>query len=66
MNWISWSAFFSMGGYGRYVWGSTLVVTGSIAAELFALRRRRNAVLAEISLDGMRKKNAGATIEGGR
>ncbi len=45
MNWGSWDAFFAMGGYGLYVWGSYIVTGVAIAAEvLLALRRRTSAL----------------------
>ncbi|MSQ59036.1 MAG: heme exporter protein CcmD [Betaproteobacteria bacterium] len=46
MNWGSAHAFFEMGGYGLYVWGSYLVTVFVIAGELAALRGRRRAALA--------------------
>jgi heme exporter protein D len=36
MNWSSWSEFFSMGGYGLYVWGSYAVAVLCIVAESIA------------------------------
>ena len=45
MNWGSWENFLAMGGYAVYVWGSYAVTFVLIAAELWALaRRKRNAV----------------------
>jgi len=43
MNWSSFDAFVSMGGYGLYVWGSYLVTAAGLAIEiaLLAARRRR-------------------------
>jgi heme exporter protein D len=43
VNWPSWAAFWSMGGYGLYVWGSYAVVTACIAIEVVLLRRQRRA-----------------------
>ena len=40
MNWGGAQAFFEMGGYGLYVWGSYGVCTVAIVAELLGLRRR--------------------------
>jgi heme exporter protein D len=52
MIWSSFSDFWSMGGYGLYVWGSFGVTALLMAAEAFWTRRgRRNAlshVLAEL------------------
>lgn len=45
MNWNSWSEFVEMGGYGLYVWGSVLVVLGSVAFEVAEVVWRRRAVL---------------------
>jgi heme exporter protein CcmD len=43
MNWSSLAEFIDMGGYGMYVWGSYLMVLGSLAWEvmLLVVRRRR-------------------------
>ncbi len=48
MNWGSAQAFFEMGGYGLYVWGSYLVTVGVLTGELVALRRRRRTALARV------------------
>jgi heme exporter protein D len=39
----SWSEFFSMGGYGFYVWGSYLTTLIVIGGEVVLLMRRRKA-----------------------
>jgi heme exporter protein D len=45
MNWNSASEFFSMGGYGLYVWGSYAVTAALLVLEpLLAAQRRRRAV----------------------
>lgn len=45
MNWGSWDAFWHMGGYGFYVWGSYGVTLVALAAEMWLLRiRRRDAI----------------------
>ncbi len=47
MNWGSADAFFAMGGYGLYVWGSyglTLVLM--LTEPVLAARRRRLALVA--------------------
>lgn len=44
MNWVSASAFFAMGGYAVYVWGSVFVCALAIAGELVALRARRATI----------------------
>ncbi|HTS55287.1 MAG TPA: heme exporter protein CcmD [Burkholderiales bacterium] len=44
MTWSSPEAFFSMGGYAIYVWGSYAVAAACIAAELWLLRRRHRTL----------------------
>lgn len=44
MNWKSLDDFIAMGGYGFYVWGSYLVTTVLIVAEILLLRARRRTV----------------------
>lgn len=44
MNWNSWSEFFSMGGYGFYVWGSYLVSFICIASEIWILLNRQRTL----------------------
>jgi len=41
MNWESWQAFWSMGGYGLYVWGSFGMTLLCIVGEIGLLRRHR-------------------------
>ena len=44
MNWGSAEAFFHMGGYGLYVWGSYVVTAAIMVVEPWlAARRRRRA-----------------------
>ena len=43
MNWDSWSAFFAMGGYGLYVWGSVIVTFALLIGEILSLSIRRNS-----------------------
>jgi len=45
--WSSWEAFWAMGGYGRYVWGSYGVFFAIVALECWQLRLRRRAALQE-------------------
>lgn len=49
MNWGSWSAFWHMGGYGFYVWGSYAVTFLCIAAEIVLLLRRRRTLLRRLT-----------------
>jgi heme exporter protein CcmD len=41
MNWESWQAFWAMGGYGLYVWGSFGMTALCVVAEVWLVRRRR-------------------------
>jgi heme exporter protein D len=45
MQWESWSAFFNMGGYAFYVWGSFGATLLCIIWEVMGLRKRRRDVL---------------------
>jgi heme exporter protein D len=45
MSWGSWSDFWSMGGYGLYVWGSYAVTFALIVLEISMLRLRRRGAL---------------------
>lgn len=40
MQWESWSAFFDMGGYAFYVWGSFGITALCMLGEVVALRKR--------------------------
>lgn len=50
MNWASMSDFFSMGGYGLYVWGSYLVAIVCIAGEVILVFNRRRTLMKHLSL----------------
>ncbi|MDQ1314533.1 MAG: heme exporter protein [Pseudomonadota bacterium] len=41
MMWESWQAFWAMGGYGLYVWGSFGMTALCVAGEIWLLRRHR-------------------------
>jgi len=43
---MTWSEFFSMGGYAFYVWGSYLLALLALGGEVVFLLRRKKAVLA--------------------
>lgn len=45
MNWENPAAFFAMGGYGLYVWGSYAMVALWMLYEPFAVSRRHQAAL---------------------
>lgn len=48
MNWESWSAFFAMGGYALYVWGSFIVVFGCMAGEVMLLKLQGKSIRAQL------------------
>lgn len=50
MNWASWSDFFSMGGYGAYVWGSYIVFFVCLAGEILMASARRRTLQKQLSL----------------
>ena len=58
MNWGSWDAFWAMGGYGLYVWGSYAVAVAVAAIEIWQLRARRRAAVAEAVREGARARSA--------
>ena len=47
MSWGGWSEFFSMGGYGLYVWGSYVVCFALMASEIVLLDARKRAALRQ-------------------
>lgn len=48
--WSSWSEFFSMGGYGFYVWGSYIVTFICIIGEIWLITKRRRTLEKQYSL----------------
>ncbi len=48
MEWASWEAFWAMGGYGLYVWGSYGAVLAGILIEIILLRRGQRQTLARL------------------
>jgi len=52
MNWDNWWAFWSMGGYASYVWGSFGLCGAALVAENAALSARRRAIAAAPLDDG--------------
>lgn len=44
MQWSSWSEFFSMGGYGPYVWGSYAVTFMLLTIEVLMVIKRKRAI----------------------
>jgi len=59
---MDWSNFFSMGGYGFYVWGSYIFALLAIGGELLGLSRRKKT-LAQQSLRAQRKSASVITRE---
>lgn len=49
VNWASASDFWSMGGYGFYVWGSYATVVAVIATEIVLLRARRRRAVSDVA-----------------
>lgn len=49
MNWGSASAFFEMGGYGLYVWGSYVVAALLMTVEPWLVHRRHHRALRDAS-----------------
>ena len=58
MQWSSWSEFFSMGGYGFYVWGSYGVTFVLLIAEVLMLRARRRRLSQTIRGDELDSRNS--------
>lgn len=48
MQWASWDAFWAMGGYGLYVWGSFAVTALAIVMEVILLRQSGRQTLARL------------------
>ncbi|NBX54168.1 MAG: heme exporter protein CcmD [Betaproteobacteria bacterium] len=48
MRWESWSAFWHMGGYAMYVWGSVGMCMASLALEVWWARRERTNTLRDL------------------
>jgi len=48
MNWDSPAAFFAMGGYALYVWGSFGVVAVALILEPILVSRRRQAIVQSL------------------
>ena len=50
VNWSSMSEFFSMGGYGLYVWGSYVVTFVCIVGEILLISKRRRTLERQYGL----------------
>ncbi|TCS73306.1 heme exporter protein D [Sulfuritortus calidifontis] len=48
MEWGSWEAFWAMGGYGLYVWGSFAVTALVIVIEVVQLRQAGRQTLQQL------------------
>ena len=48
---MNWSEFFSMGGYGFYVWGSYLTALILLGGEVLLLMRRKSSLRKRNSND---------------
>jgi len=58
MSWGSPAAFFAMGGYAFYVWGSFVATGICLAAELLLLRVRRRQAFAQVRAERVRREAA--------
>jgi heme exporter protein D len=56
MNWESPAAFFAMGGYGLYVWGSFGACALLMIAEPILARKRRNDILQSLRRERIAEK----------
>ena len=57
MTWGSWDAFWSMGGYGLYVWGSYAMVAVVLAIEIWQLKSRRRSAETELRRESARARS---------
>lgn len=48
MIWESWNAFWAMGGYALYVWGSFGATLACIVGEVWRVRRQRRQVISRL------------------
>ncbi len=51
MRWESWSAFWAMGGYGVYVWGSMGVTALLLVLEVWQARWAQRQTLAQLKAE---------------
>jgi len=58
VNWGSWDAFWTMGGYGLYVWGSYAMTVIVLAFEIRQLKSRRRTALQELAREQARARSA--------
>ena len=57
VNWGSWDAFWSMGGYGLYVWGSYAMTVIVLGLEIWKLKSRRRAAVLEAERERTRARS---------
>jgi len=62
MQWESWSAFWDMGGFAPFVWGSYGVMLLLVIGELILVGRRRRDTVRRL----LRLRRANAAGAGGR
>lgn len=62
MHWESWSAFWEMGGFAPFVWGSYGVTALLVFGELIVVARRRRDTVRRL----LRLRRANAVGTGGR
>lgn len=58
MNWGSWDAFLSMGGYGFYIWGSYAVTFALLAIEMVLLAGRKRSAMRDLRRNAQRQGRA--------
>jgi heme exporter protein D len=58
VTWGSWDAFWSMGGYGLYVWGSYAMAVAVFAVEIWQLKSRRRAAVHEAKRESARARSS--------
>ena len=58
MIWNSWNEFWTMGGYGLYVWGSFGVTALCVALEMIWVKNARAQALTQISNELVAETNS--------
>ncbi len=58
MIWNSWSEFWTMGGYGLYVWGSFGVTALCMALEMIWVKNARAQALSQITNELVAETNS--------
>jgi len=65
VSWAEWSAFWSMGGYGLYVWAAYLVALAIVVSEILVLIISRRSILDHLGLRA-RKRDRGEASDDDR